>query len=73
MSDDSNPNMPDKPKKKGKKNDNKNSADANNNDLCETKNYFSTRFTIKFRHNADICYIAYHYPYTYTFLQVSII
>ena len=66
-SEDSDPVVAEKPKKKGKKD----STDANNNDFKETKSYFSTRFTIKFRHNADICYLAYHYPYTYTFLQVS--
>jgi hypothetical protein len=67
--DDSDPIVVDKPKKKGKK---ISATDANNNDMRETKSYFSTRFTIKFRHNADVCYIAYHYPYTFTFLQATL-
>jgi hypothetical protein len=37
----------------------------------DVKSYFSIRFTIRFRHTADVCYIAYHYPYTFSYLQVS--
>jgi hypothetical protein len=37
----------------------------------DIRNFFSIRFTITFVHRADICYIAYHYPYTYTYLQVG--
>ncbi len=32
--------------------------------------FFSTSFTINFPHKDDICYIAYHYPYPYSSLQV---
>jgi hypothetical protein len=35
-----------------------------------SSNFFSLRFTLQFRHDGDICYIAYHFPYTYTRLQV---
>lgn len=38
----------------------------------QTKNYFTTSFTINFPHTKDICYIAYHYPYTYSQLIVDI-
>uniref|UniRef100_A0A914XTX5 Cytosolic carboxypeptidase 1 n=1 Tax=Plectus sambesii TaxID=2011161 RepID=A0A914XTX5_9BILA len=38
----------------------------------ETRSYFSVRFTITFRHKADVCYLAYHYPYTYTYLQAKL-
>ncbi|VDM42669.1 unnamed protein product [Toxocara canis] len=37
-----------------------------------TRSFFSIRFTITFQHAADICYIAYHFPYTYSFLQASL-
>ena len=33
--------------------------------------YHTTTFTIKFPHSWDVCYMAYHYPYTYTQLLVS--
>lgn len=33
--------------------------------------YYTATFTIVFPHAYDICYIAYHYPYTYTRLKVS--
>lgn len=36
------------------------------------KTYFTATFTVKFKHNKDICYMAYHFPYTYTTLQVSL-
>ena len=36
------------------------------------KSYFTTTFTIKFEHSYDVCYLAYHYPYTYSSLQVRI-
>lgn len=37
----------------------------------DIKSYFSIRFTIRFRHPADVCYVAYHYPYTFSYLQVE--
>ncbi|XP_076102521.1 cytosolic carboxypeptidase 1-like isoform X2 [Mytilus galloprovincialis] len=36
------------------------------------KTYFTATFTVKFKHNKDICYMAYHFPYTYTTLQTHI-
>ncbi|KAL5004498.1 hypothetical protein ScPMuIL_017954 [Solemya velum] len=36
------------------------------------KTYYTTTFTIKFAHSKDICYLAYHYPYTYTTLMTHI-
>ncbi|XP_031788913.1 cytosolic carboxypeptidase 1-like isoform X2 [Nasonia vitripennis] len=45
------------------------------NNYCmqgQKKNYFTTSFTINFPHSEDICYIAYHYPYTYSQLMVDI-
>lgn len=35
------------------------------------KTYHTTTFTLSFPHNHDVCYFAYHYPYTFTMLQVS--
>ena len=35
------------------------------------KAYYTATFTIRFLHNCDVCYLAYHYPYTYTMLRVS--
>lgn len=35
------------------------------------RSYHTTTFSIKFPHSADVCYIAYHYPYTFTQLLVS--
>ena len=34
--------------------------------------YFTLTFTVTFRHDEDTCYFAYHYPYTYTKLQVPL-
>ena len=36
------------------------------------KTYYTTTFTITFKHSKDICYLSYHYPYTYSTLMVSI-
>ncbi|ESP05203.1 hypothetical protein LOTGIDRAFT_208161 [Lottia gigantea] len=33
------------------------------------KSYYTTTFTVTFKHDRDICYLAYHYPYTYTTLK----
>nr|XP_045581248.1 cytosolic carboxypeptidase 1-like [Procambarus clarkii]XP_045581249.1 cytosolic carboxypeptidase 1-like [Procambarus clarkii]XP_045581250.1 cytosolic carboxypeptidase 1-like [Procambarus clarkii] len=33
------------------------------------KCYYTATFTVTFPHAYDVCYIAYHYPYTYTCLQ----
>ena len=34
------------------------------------KTYYTSTFTVTFPHANDICYFAYHYPYTFTMLQV---
>ena len=36
------------------------------------KNYLTTSFTMTFPHSYDVCYIAYHFPYTYSQLMVNI-
>ncbi|XP_064653277.1 cytosolic carboxypeptidase 1-like isoform X2 [Lineus longissimus] len=36
------------------------------------KMFYTTTFTVKFQHENDVCYLAYHYPYTYTMLQTHI-
>ncbi|XP_041464945.1 cytosolic carboxypeptidase 1-like [Lytechinus variegatus] len=36
------------------------------------KTYFTFAFTLTFKHEKDICYLAYHYPYSYTTLQVHL-
>lgn len=33
--------------------------------------YHTLSFSVRFPHSNDTCYIAYHYPYTYTRLMVS--
>lgn len=35
------------------------------------KTYYTSTFTIAFPHANDVCYFAYHYPYTFTMLQVG--
>ncbi|KAK3923203.1 Cytosolic carboxypeptidase 1 [Frankliniella fusca] len=35
--------------------------------------YHTTTFTIKFPHSWDVCYVAYHYPYTYTQLLMQVL
>jgi hypothetical protein len=35
------------------------------------KVFYTLTFNIRFTHDNDICYIAYHYPYTYTTLMVN--
>mgnify|MGYP003690202717 CR=1 FL=1 len=34
------------------------------------KTYYTATFTVTFKNDKDICYLAYHYPYTFTTLQV---
>ncbi|XP_043591369.1 cytosolic carboxypeptidase 1-like isoform X1 [Bombus pyrosoma] len=36
------------------------------------KNYLSTSFTVTFPHAYDVCYLAYHFPYTYSLLMTNI-
>ncbi|EDO34305.1 predicted protein [Nematostella vectensis] len=35
----------------------------------KSKTYFTATFTVTFPHADDVCYLAYHYPYTYSMLQ----
>ncbi|XP_073798977.1 cytosolic carboxypeptidase 4 isoform X9 [Danio rerio] len=34
--------------------------------------FYTLTFTVTFRHEDDVCYLAYHYPYTYTTLQTHL-
>ncbi|RMC19131.1 hypothetical protein DUI87_03735 [Hirundo rustica rustica] len=34
------------------------------------KSYYTITFTVSFQHKDDVCYFAYHYPYTYSTLKV---
>uniref|UniRef100_A0A183GA07 Peptidase_M14 domain-containing protein n=1 Tax=Heligmosomoides polygyrus TaxID=6339 RepID=A0A183GA07_HELPZ len=34
--------------------------------------FYSIRFNVTFRHKGDVCYFAYHFPYTYSFLKTTI-
>ncbi|KAK7933804.1 hypothetical protein WMY93_004700 [Mugilogobius chulae] len=35
----------------------------------EGKSYYTLTFSINFKHKDDVCYFAYHYPYTYSTLK----
>lgn len=35
------------------------------------KCYYTLTFAVTFPHAEDVCYLAYHYPYTYTTLMVT--
>uniref|UniRef100_A0A0M3HFC7 Peptidase_M14 domain-containing protein n=1 Tax=Ascaris lumbricoides TaxID=6252 RepID=A0A0M3HFC7_ASCLU len=59
-------------KKSGTSKKKKRSLSSARNGCAYFRNYFSIRFTINFQHAADVCYIAYHFPYTYSFLQASL-
>ncbi|KAL2093489.1 hypothetical protein ACEWY4_010801 [Coilia grayii] len=40
---------------------------------CERSSCFYTlTFTVTFKHDEDVCYLAYHYPYTYSSLQAHL-
>ncbi|RCN25158.1 hypothetical protein ANCCAN_29131, partial [Ancylostoma caninum] len=45
-------------------------------DVDESKSkrrgFYSIRFNMTFRNKGDICYFAYHFPYTFSFLKTSI-
>ncbi|KAK4467811.1 hypothetical protein MN116_008736 [Schistosoma mekongi] len=43
---------------------------SKNNMDCEM--YYTATFTICFPYTGDICYLAYHYPYTYTHLLIDL-
>ncbi|GMR52302.1 hypothetical protein PMAYCL1PPCAC_22497 [Pristionchus mayeri] len=34
--------------------------------------FFSLRFTFALRHKGDVCYLAYHFPYTYSMLRATL-
>ncbi|XP_051964231.1 cytosolic carboxypeptidase 1 isoform X2 [Xyrauchen texanus] len=36
------------------------------------KSYFTMTFTVTFQHKDDVCYFAYHYPYTYSMLKMHL-
>ncbi|CAI4227634.1 unnamed protein product [Auanema sp. JU1783] len=36
------------------------------------RSYFSIRFDVTFKSKGDVCYFAYHYPYTFSFMMTSI-
>ncbi|XP_073674965.1 cytosolic carboxypeptidase 1 [Garra rufa] len=36
------------------------------------KSYFTLTFTVTFQHKDDVCYFAYHYPYTYSMLMMHL-
>ncbi|KAK2107427.1 Cytosolic carboxypeptidase 4 [Saguinus oedipus] len=36
------------------------------------KCYYTLTFAVSFPHNEDVCYLAYHYPYTYTSLMTHL-
>ncbi|XP_076336260.1 cytosolic carboxypeptidase 1-like isoform X6 [Tachypleus tridentatus] len=36
------------------------------------KPYYTLSFTVSFVHAGDVCYLAYHYPYTYSLLQTHL-
>ncbi|XP_067130641.1 cytosolic carboxypeptidase 1-like [Centruroides vittatus] len=41
-------------------------------DIIKSKPYYTLTFTVIFPYSKDICYLAYHYPYTYSLLQTHI-
>ncbi|XP_056427866.1 cytosolic carboxypeptidase 4 [Hyla sarda] len=38
-------------------------------DSKKRRKYYTLTFTVKFPHYGDVCYLAYHYPYTYSALM----
>lgn len=38
----------------------------------ERATFYTLTFTINFKHNEDVCYVAYHYPYTYSTLKAHL-
>ncbi|TRY99459.1 hypothetical protein DNTS_022999 [Danionella cerebrum] len=36
------------------------------------KSYFTMTFTVTFQHKDDVCYFAYHYPYTFSMLKMHL-
>uniref|UniRef100_A0A0N5AU35 Cytosolic carboxypeptidase 6 n=1 Tax=Syphacia muris TaxID=451379 RepID=A0A0N5AU35_9BILA len=50
----------------------KNSNVAKKRKSGDVRSYYTTKFEMVFKNEGDICYIAYHYPYTYSFLLGSL-
>uniref|UniRef100_A0A9J8AAJ0 tubulin-glutamate carboxypeptidase n=1 Tax=Cyprinus carpio carpio TaxID=630221 RepID=A0A9J8AAJ0_CYPCA len=46
------------------------------NNFCarrgQKSSFYTLTFTVMFHHDDDVCYLAYHYPYTYTTLQTHL-
>lgn len=42
------------------------------NSILRNKPYYTLTFTVTFQHANDVCYFAYHYPYTFSTLQTHI-
>uniref|UniRef100_A0A1I7WTS3 Peptidase_M14 domain-containing protein n=1 Tax=Heterorhabditis bacteriophora TaxID=37862 RepID=A0A1I7WTS3_HETBA len=43
--------------------------------LCDSNletHFYSIRFKVTFQNKGDICYFAYHYPYTYSYLEATL-
>ncbi|XP_013793241.1 cytosolic carboxypeptidase 1-like isoform X2 [Limulus polyphemus] len=40
--------------------------------ILRGKPYYTLSFTVSFAHAGDVCYLAYHYPYTYSLLQTHL-
>ena len=38
--------------------------------LCANKYFFTATFTVRFPYPNDVCYLAYHYPYTVSMMKV---
>ncbi|CAL1528008.1 unnamed protein product [Lymnaea stagnalis] len=45
---------------------------ANTTGGIQGKSYYTTTFTLTFPHAGDVCYLSYHYPYTYTALKTHL-
>lgn len=51
---------------------NENEEKKNLEEAKKKKHWYSIRFNVTFQNTGDTCYIAYHYPYTYSFLNSSL-
>ncbi|KAH9487523.1 Cytosolic carboxypeptidase 1, partial [Bulinus truncatus] len=47
--------------------------DANTAGGVQGKSYYTATFTINFPHSGDVCYLSYHYPYTYSALMTHLV
>ncbi|KAG8197180.1 hypothetical protein JTE90_011338 [Oedothorax gibbosus] len=46
--------------------------DSSTNSILRNKPYYTLSFTVTFKNHNDVCYLAYHYPYTFTTLQTHL-